>query len=123
MKFTAAALALLLLAAARLSLADAGEDELFRAANQAREQADAAEAALLAPTGYTEGIAALDRARRSYEGGAALGAVEKLLEQARASLEGARRNADEARVTLAAPLAKREAARKAEAYRLAGSTG
>ena len=68
-----------------------------------------------------KGIAALDRARRSYGGGAALGAVEKLLEQARASLDGARRNADEARVTLAAPLARREAARKAEAYRLAGS--
>jgi outer membrane protein OmpA-like peptidoglycan-associated protein len=121
MKLPFVAIAALLLAAPLPSLADAALDQAFSAANLAREQAEAAQAPLLAPSAYAEAVAVLDRARRDYDGGAAGDSVAKRLEQAQAGLVAARRRSEAARVTLQAPLARREAASAAEAYRLAGS--
>ncbi len=103
------------------SLAASSDDERLRAVTEAREQAEAAEAPLLAPAAYGAAVANLDRARRETERAAAPEKTEKLLDQADAGFATAKRTAGEARATLAAPLAGREAARKAEAYRLAGS--
>jgi outer membrane protein OmpA-like peptidoglycan-associated protein len=122
MRIPATALLTLLLAAPLLSLADAREDALFGATDQVREQAEAAEAALLAPGSYGQGIAALDQAHRDFQGGADTGAVEKLLDQAGESFSQATRNATAATRSFAAPLARRESARKADAVRLAAST-
>jgi outer membrane protein OmpA-like peptidoglycan-associated protein len=121
MKLSFVALVALLLIASRPAAADATGDELFRAADEARGQAEAAEAALLAPSGYAEAAALYERARRGYAGGAAGEAVAELLEQARTGFASARRNAEQARATLRTTLAAREAAGRAEAYRLAGS--
>lgn len=120
MRIPARLVALLLVAMPLPSLADAREDELIQPAVQAREQAEAAEAALLAPGAYGQGIAALERARRDYQGGAKEAAVTSRLDLALQNLQLAARNAGEARRAFEGPLAKREAARNAEAFRLAG---
>src|SRR3990172_3011881 len=118
MKLRAALLAFLLVAVTA-AVADTQEAELFRPAEQARAQAEDAEAALLAPAGYGAGVAALERARRGYRGGAGIDDVGGLLDQARASLGEAARNAAEARETFTAVLGKRDSARAVEAFRLA----
>jgi outer membrane protein OmpA-like peptidoglycan-associated protein len=121
MKLPFVAIAALLLVAPLPSLADAALDRAFGAADLAREQAEAAQAPLLAPSAYGEAVALLDRARRDYDADAAKDTVTKRLEQAQAGLVDSRRRSEAARVTLQAPLARREAASAAEAYRLAGS--
>jgi len=114
-----AALALLL-ALPGLSRADTREEELFGAALQAQQQAEAAEAALLAPGRYGSGITALEQGRRGYRGGEELSVVEKLAEEARGHFVAAAGSAAQARLTFQQPLQRREAAREAEAFRLAG---
>lgn len=113
--FRAALLALLPL----LALADAAGDALFAPAEEARARAEAVEAALLAPGAYGQGVAALGRARRDYDGGGAEADVAPLLAEAGERFAAAGRAAAEAQRTFAGPLARREAAREAEAFRLA----
>jgi OmpA-OmpF porin, OOP family len=120
MRIPAAFATLLLLGLPLLASADSTGGELFAPADQARELAETAEAALLAPDAYGKGISALQRARRDYEGGTRPEAVQKKLEEARQELSLAARSAAEARRAFAAELAKRESARDAEAFRLAG---
>ncbi len=122
MKMTTLAAVALLLMAPLPVLADAREEAVLGAADQAREQAEAVESTLLAPVSYGKGIAALNRARRDYRGGAKIDAVAALADRARQSFATASASARQAQLTLQAPLAQREAARKADAFRLAGST-
>jgi len=117
-----AVLATLLLGIPAPATADTREDQLFAPAAAAREQAESAQSALLAPGAYGKGVAAFERARSGYRGGAAEEEVGKRLAEAQAAFIAATRAAGEARRTLAEPLARREAAREAEAFRLAGPT-
>ncbi len=122
MRFTGLTALLLLLAAPTPAATDAREAELFAAAEQARSAAEAAQAALLAPGSYGQGVTALERAEREYRGGGEESAASELADTARQRFEAANAAAREAQLTLAAALEQREAARSAEAARLAGPT-
>lgn len=102
--------------------ADERERQLLAPAEVAREEAEAAEAVLLAPGGYGAGVAALDRARRGYQGGGNLDEVARLATEAARRFSEAARNASAARSTFVTTLQRREAAREAEAFRIATAT-
>jgi outer membrane protein OmpA-like peptidoglycan-associated protein len=114
-----APLAVLMLALPVAAAAQSEAEELFAPARAAREQAEAAEAALLAPAAYARAVAALERAQRDWDGGAGRTAVEPQLAEAGTAFATATRSAREARRAFEATLARREAAREAEAFRLA----
>jgi outer membrane protein OmpA-like peptidoglycan-associated protein len=111
--------ALLLLVATLACGAEPLAQPLPASTAELRTRAEQAEAALLAPTHYGRAVAALERAERARSGGRA-GEVEELLREAAAHFSGAERSAREAQRTFAEPLARREAARSAEVFRLAG---
>lgn len=102
--------------------ADEREQQLLAQAEVAREQAEAAEAVLLAPAGYGAGVAALDGARRSYQSGGNRNEVVRLAAEAANRFSAAARDATEARRIFATTLQKRAAAREAEAFRIATAT-
>ncbi|MCC7257921.1 MAG: OmpA family protein [Gammaproteobacteria bacterium] len=119
MRHVVLAALLLLLAVPRPVQADAREAEIFAAAETARAAAQAVEAALLAPGSYGQGSAALERAQRDYRGGGEEAAAATLADTARRHFEAAAAAARQAQLTLATALARREDARRAEAFRLA----
>lgn len=113
--------AALLAAAPFILYAAAPEEPLFAPVTAVRARAEAAQAALLAPQSYGEGIGALERAQAEYQRGSAGEKLQARLAEARAFFQQAIRNAGVAQVQLAPALAAREAARTAEAFRLAAA--
>lgn len=97
----------------------ATSEEVFEPALTAREEAEAVEAAVLAPGSYGKGIAALERAQRERSAGVTDAELQAGVTLAAESFAAATRAAGVAREQLKDTLAKRETARDAEAFRLA----
>lgn len=116
-----AAIALAVIATTSFAAGEAGP-ELLAPIEQARAQAESAEAALLAPQSYGAGIAAFERAQRAYAAGAGIDDVRGLAAQASGQFERAARHAAEARKSFAAALQARARATGAEALRLDTAT-
>ncbi|HHQ14999.1 MAG TPA: hypothetical protein ENK16_08205 [Chromatiales bacterium] len=86
---------------------------------QLRDQADAAQAATLAPGHYARGIRALEKAEKDLASGRDMERVRKSAGQARLEFLAALQQTEQARNVLADGLASRGAANDAEAFRLA----
>ena len=86
---------------------------------QLRDQADAAQAATLAPGHYARGIRALEKAEKDLASGRDLERIRKNVGQARQAFLAALQQAEQARNVLANGLESRSAANNAEAFRLA----
>jgi outer membrane protein OmpA-like peptidoglycan-associated protein len=98
---------------------DALEERLFAPAVDVRTRAEAVQASLLAPQSYGKGIAAFDRAREVYGRDGAGEKFQELLGEAQRYLRQSLTNAEQAQRAFASVLQTREAARTAEAFRLA----
>jgi outer membrane protein OmpA-like peptidoglycan-associated protein len=101
--------------------ADAAADKLFLAVAETRARAEAAQAALLAPESYASGIRALERAEADHARGLTAEKLQARIEEADGFFHQAVRNAGAAKTRFALALASREAAREAEAFRLAAA--
>ncbi len=101
--------------------ATAPADMAFAAVAEARARAEAGQASLLAPDSYGSGIRALERAEADYARGLTAEKLQALIDEADGYFRQALRNAGAAQSALAPALASREAARDAEAFRLAAT--
>ena len=101
-------------------LAQASGD-FFAPGEALREQAEAANAALLAPRDYLRGVQALERARVEFDAGEPASSLERRLAEATAAFEAALDGCATAETELADALEARIAANEAEAFRLAAN--
>ena len=100
-------------------LAQVSEERLFGSVEDLRNRTEAASAALLAPSSYSAGVKALERARLAFTEERDLGRIQSLVEEASGYFEDALEATRLARVSFEAPLKSRDAANAAEAFRLA----
>lgn len=101
--------------------ADPASDQLFAALAEARARAEAAQASVLAPDSYGDGIRVLERAQADYARGSTDDRLRARIEEADGYFRQAVRNADAAQAAFSPALASREAAREADAFRLAAA--
>jgi OOP family OmpA-OmpF porin len=105
-----------------VSLAAAAESErerLFGPIEAQRAELEAAQGALLAPVNYLRGVQALERASADYASGADQGRILQRIDDAFVAFDVARAVAERAKREFTQPLASRNAANDAEAFRLA----
>ncbi|MCL4791435.1 MAG: hypothetical protein KJ040_05215, partial [Gammaproteobacteria bacterium] len=93
-------------------------DEPFKAVMASRAQAEAADAAMLAPGNYAAAVKALERARRQAGSGKATATLNQDINEADNRFRAAIAAAQLARKTFADVIREREAARSADAWRL-----
>jgi len=113
-------LTLLLTLALLPLLAPAQSTDRFDAVAALREQAEAANALLLAPQGYQRGVQALERARRDAGDGRPAERVNATLAEARGHFDAVLKHLEIAGPVFAEVLAERAHAQEAQAFRFAG---
>jgi len=94
---------------------------LFAPTQKIQAQADQANAAVLSPDTYRRAVKYLDQARSEFDRGKSPDRIRNKLKKADKDFHAARTNAELAKLTLAKAIESREAARQAEAARLAAS--
>lgn len=94
-------------------------DELFRVVDEVREKAERAEAPLLAPGSYQDGVRLIERARRDAGEGRPVNAAQ--LDESRRLFQSALEHTRIAAVTFEKVLESREAARALEPWKYAAS--
>jgi OOP family OmpA-OmpF porin len=103
------------------AFAQSGDDDIFKATRSIRENAEAVQAPLLSPGLYADGIEKIEKAERDLAKGKSTEAVNKTLDEATTLLNKSIMTAKIAALPMGATIESRDAARTADAPRLAAS--